>query len=215
MSPVCGFLVRPARPPSISRSSQCSTTGVTKAGVCVPCLWVSCTTGLATVYFPVQPVLHDWCNKGWCMCPLSVGFLYDRLGHGLFPGPSQCSTTGCNKGWCMCPLSVGLLYDRLLLSRSSQCSTTGVTKAVVCVPCLWVSCTTGSATVYFPVQPVLHDWCNKGCGPLSVGLLYDRLVHCLFPGPACAHDWCKKGCGMCPLSVGLSFEAVIKTKSLT
>ena len=27
-------------------------------------------------YFSVQPVLHDWCNKGCCMCYLVYGMVH-------------------------------------------------------------------------------------------------------------------------------------------
>ena len=44
-----------------SRSSQCSTTGVTKAVVCAFLVDPS-------NYFSFQPVLHNWCYKGRGMC---------------------------------------------------------------------------------------------------------------------------------------------------
>ena len=70
--PVCGNREEKVSELCVSRSSQCSTTGVTKAMVCVimsveivvrrlvSCV---CVTGpRLTISF--QPVLHDWCNKG-------------------------------------------------------------------------------------------------------------------------------------------------------
>ena len=45
---------------------------------------------------------------------------------------------------------------------------------------------------YFPFQPVLHDWCNKGCGmcyPVCGMLSY-------FSFQPVLHDWCNKGRGV-------------------
>ena len=150
---------------AMSHSSQCSTTGVTKAVVC-----------------------YDWCCKGRHLVirhrprrdlHLRQGALqrYGAAGRSLVGDPlsyvsrsSQCSTTGVTKAvvcydWCCkgrhlvvrhrphrdLHLRQGalrrygsagrsLMVDPLsYVSRSSQCSTTGVTKAVVC-----------------------YDWCSKG-----------------------------------------------------
>ena len=72
--PVCGMVhtkdLLPIRKTSYC-FSQCSMTGLTKAMVCAIlsvewCIQKICCQSEILVIF--QPVLHDWCNKGYGMC---------------------------------------------------------------------------------------------------------------------------------------------------
>ena len=60
------FMVEPS---SYFHSSQCSTTGVTKAVVCAFMVDPS-------NYFSFQPVLHDWCYKGRGTCYPVCGIVH-------------------------------------------------------------------------------------------------------------------------------------------
>ena len=113
---------------TISRSSQCSTTGVTKAVVCaILSVGVIHITLLAArsemlprgksirswsdgssdrsfmvdplSYFSFQPVLHDWCNKGHGMCYPVCGMVHIKQPLLLIGKSSLC-------GGCEFPLSL-------------------------------------------------------------------------------------------------------------
>ena len=63
----------------------------------------------------------------------------------------------------------------------------------------------------FSFQPVLHNWCNRGCmcSPVCGMMVHIKEPLLLvrksspfgssgFPfAPPVLHDWCNKGCGMC------------------
>ena len=92
-------------------------------------------------YFSFQPVLHHWCNKGCGMCYLVCGMVHIKepllLNSVLFFKPSL---------YQFLPLPVW--YERSLMVW-------------------WVvgSILHGVDPLsYFSFQPVVHDWCNKGCG---------------------------------------------------
>ena len=117
-----------------SHSSQCSTTGVTKAKVCTilqPVLHYWCKAKVCTI---LQPVLHYWCKAKVCTILQPVLHHWCNKGQGMYYTPASVPP---------------LVFQRpRFVLYSSQCSTTGVTKAKVC-------------TI---LQPVFHHWCSKGQG---------------------------------------------------
>ena len=48
----------------------------------------------ATVFYQVQPVLHDWCNKGCCMCYLVCGMMHIKEPLPLIRKSSPCGCSG-------------------------------------------------------------------------------------------------------------------------
>ena len=107
-------------------------------------------------YFSIQPVLHDWYNKGRGMCYPAYGMVHKKEPLLLIEKSSPCKGGGgfplSLSKWSFTIRKYNVLSALLnktfpsflplpsserkvahgAISRSSQCSTTGVTKAVVC-----------------------------------------------------------------------------------
>ena len=102
-------------------------------------------------YFSFQQVLNDWCNKGCGMCYTVSGIVHIKEPLLLIGNNSLCGSSRF-------PLSLSKWsFTMCQTPYNSKCNvlSASLNKTFPSLP---------DPLSYFSFQPVLHDWCNKGCG---------------------------------------------------